>query len=97
MFIIEDWSLCPADKNLNSSEPQIFLKGFIYELNKLNVVFITTPILIYLNIADKTAQTTSGDKFILGRPDLKWLKWLKENNYTKYTDLLDTFTSFILN
>ena len=99
MIKIENWRMISNPDPYKPPEMQtICLQGFVYEHPRFaDGTFITTSCLMDLDIPNGKTSTHSGNKYILGQPNIDWIKWLKDNGFTKYTNDLEKLVSHILN
>lgn len=92
MFVMNLGPLLPPDTQI------IYLAGKVYEHPRFeDGEKIVTSMVVYFNVKEARAETHSGSKYTLCRPNKKWLEWLKNNGYDKYLDDLEKLSSVFIN
>lgn len=95
---LENWEMFVIESPFAPiSIKSIHLTGKIYGHSKFeDGEIITTSMVVFISIKEGRAETYSGSKYTLCKPNAEWIKWLKENGQDKYIeDLLNLSSAFI--
>ena len=89
---LENWELKIANFPFI---PQKFqpglLFGTVYDHERLeNGEKIMTSMVVKINLENGTAETISGSKYILGKPDPEWIAWMEQQEKSEFKELLES-------
>ena len=91
---LENWELKIANLPFVPKylQPGI-LVGTVYDHEHLtNGEKIVTSMVVKINLESGTAETISGSKYVLGKPDPEWIAWIEQQENPEFKKLLETIT-----